>query len=116
MDLIMDLLKSNGFDLILTIILKIRDAPKWLNLSHHKTIDKPGVTNEYLKYFVPWFRIPKQVISNQDPHFASTFSKALCASLGVQQNLSMAFHSRTDGQTERMNAWVEQYLRAWTVR
>jgi hypothetical protein len=38
----------------------------------------------------------------------------MCKNLGIQQNLSSAFHPRTDGQTERMNAWVEQYLRPWT--
>jgi hypothetical protein len=37
----------------------------------------------------------------------------LCRALGIQQNLSMAFHPRTDGQMERMNAWLEQYLRLW---
>ena len=26
----------------------------------------------------------------------------------------MAFHPRTNSQTERMNAWIEQYLRPWT--
>jgi hypothetical protein len=38
----------------------------------------------------------------------------MCKNLGIQQNLSSAFHPRTDGQTEQMNAWVEQYLRPWT--
>jgi hypothetical protein len=38
----------------------------------------------------------------------------MCKNLGIQQNLLSAFHPRTDSQMERMNAWVEQYLRPWT--
>jgi len=38
----------------------------------------------------------------------------MCKVLGIQQNLSTAFHPCTDGQTERMNAWIEQYLQPWT--
>jgi hypothetical protein len=37
----------------------------------------------------------------------------LCKALGIQQNLSTVFHPRIDGQMERMNAWLEQYLRPW---
>jgi len=38
----------------------------------------------------------------------------MCKALGIQQNLSTAFHPCTDGQTEQMNAWIEQYLQPWT--
>ena len=31
--------------------------------------------------------------------------------LGIETKLSMAFHSQTNGQTERMNQELEQYLR-----
>jgi len=39
----------------------------------------------------------------------------MCKALGIQQNLSTTFHPRTDGQTERMNTWLEQYLHLWTA-
>jgi hypothetical protein len=44
----------------------------------------------------------------------SHFGKALTMKLGIQQNLSMAFHPQTDGLSERKNQWVEQYLRLVT--
>jgi hypothetical protein len=34
---------------------------------------------------------------------------------GIQQNISTAYHPCTDGQTERMNQWVENYLRAFVT-
>jgi hypothetical protein len=114
MDLITDLPKSDGFDSILTIVDQgCFKAAKFIPCN--KTIDGSGVALEYLKNLVPWFRIPKRIISDRDPRFTSHFSKSLCQNLGVQQNLSTAFHPRTDGQTERMNAWVEQYLQPWTT-
>ena len=36
--------------------------------------------------------------------------KALATKLGINQNLSTAFHPQTDGLSERKNQWVEQYL------
>ncbi len=112
MDLITDLPRSEGFDSILTIINQgCSKAAKFIPCS--KTIDRPGVTLEYLKHLVPWFGVPKCIISDRDPRFASNFSKAICKALGVQQNLSTAFHPRTDGQTEQMNTWIEQYLQPW---
>jgi len=36
--------------------------------------------------------------------------KELNHMLGIKTKLSMAFHPQTDGQTERMNQELEQYL------
>jgi len=113
MDLITDLPKSQGFDSILTIVDQgCSKAAKFIPCT--KTIDGTGVALEYLKYLVPWFRLPKWIILDCDPRFTSAFAKEMCKALGIQQNLSTAFHPQTDRQTERMNAWIEQYLRPWT--
>src|SRR6266436_3547718 len=54
------------------------------------------------------------MISDQDPRFTSQFGKALTDKLGIQRNLSTAFHPQTDRLLERKNQWVEQYLRLVT--
>jgi hypothetical protein len=43
----------------------------------------------------------------------SSFWRELCHALGVASNLSTAFHPQTDGQTERINQSLEQYLRLY---
>jgi hypothetical protein len=34
----------------------------------------------------------------------------ICKQLCVEQNISSAYHPQMDGQSERMNQWLEQYL------
>jgi len=113
MDLITDLPKSQGFDSILTIMDQgCSKAAKFIPCM--KMIDGTGVALKYLKHLIPWFGLPKQIISDRDPQFTSVFAKEMCKALGIQQNLSTAFHPCTNGQTERMNTWIEQYLWPWT--
>jgi len=57
--------------------------------------------------------LPKTIVSDRGPHFASHFWKHLCHSLKIEPRLSTAFHPQTDSQTERINAVVEQHLRAY---
>jgi hypothetical protein len=57
------------------------------------------------------YGLPSQIISDRDPRFASKFTHELCHILGISQNISTAYHPRTDGQSEAKNKWVEQHLR-----
>jgi len=50
-------------------------------------------------------------VSDRGPQFAAELTKELNKMLGIKTKLSTAFHPQTDGQTERMNQEVEQYLR-----
>ena len=110
MDLITDLPPSNKYDAILTIVDQgCSKAAKFLPCK--KTIDGLGVAKLYFRHLFPLFGIPKRVISDRDPRFTSLFSEAVCKATGIKQNLSTAFHPRTDGQSERMNQWVTTYLR-----
>jgi hypothetical protein len=113
MDLIMGLPKHNGKDVILTIIDHgCLQAAVFLPCT--TTITGPGITQLYMDHIYKWFGLPNKVISDCDPRFTSHFSKSLAHHLGVNQNLSSAFHPQTDGISERKNQWVEQYLRLVT--
>jgi transposase InsO family protein len=58
--------------------------------------------------------LPVKVISDRGPQFIGRFMKELYAMLGIEGNLSTAYHPQTDGQTERMNQEVEKYLWMFT--
>ena len=64
----------------------------------------------YLENVYRWFRLPTKIISDQDPRFTSHFTRAFCEKLQIKQNISMAFHSQTDGLSEWKNQWIEQFL------
>jgi len=55
--------------------------------------------------------IPKKIISNRGPQFASIFMGELCKALGIKRAMSMAYHPQTDSQTERINQEVKVFLK-----
>ena len=57
--------------------------------------------------------LPKTVVSDRGTQFIAKFWKGLCKILKIEALLSTPYHPETDGQTARMNAILEQYLRAY---
>ncbi|EDN09807.1 hypothetical protein HCAG_06974 [Histoplasma mississippiense (nom. inval.)] len=57
---------------------------------------------------------PSSIISDRDKLFTSHYWSTFCYYLRVKRNLSTAFHPQTDGQTERQNQTLENYLRAYS--
>ena len=53
----------------------------------------------------------ESIISDREPQFVVEMTKKLNSMLEIKMKLSTAFHPQTDGQTERMNQKLEQYLR-----
>ena len=113
LDLITQLPKANGYDVILTIVDQGCSRAA-IFLSCHMMITGEGIALLYLKHLFPWFGVPSKVISDRDPHFMSYFVQALTTKLSIRQNISTAFHPQTDGLTERKNQWVKQYLHLYT--
>ena len=51
------------------------------------------------------------MVSDREPQFVAELTKELNRMLGIETRLSTVFHSQTDGQMERINQELEQYLR-----
>src|SRR5882762_6761474 len=54
--------------------------------------------------------LPEKVLSDRGPQFASKVMREINRLLGIKTATSTAFHPQTDGQTERINQEIEQYL------
>jgi hypothetical protein len=67
----------------------------------------------FLRIVVSNHGLPDEIISDRGTTFASHFWQSLTAQLGVNHKLSTAYHPQTDGQTERLNQTLEQYLRSY---
>ena len=113
MDLITGLPERCNHNVILTIVDQ-GCSRAVVFLPCNTTITEAGIAQLYFDHVVRWFGIPKRIISDRDPRFTSHFGRALATKLGINQNLSTAFHPQTDGLSERKNQWVEQYLRLVT--
>ena len=55
-------------------------------------------------------RLSESLVSDRGPQFAVELTKELNRMLGIKMKFSMVFHPQIDGQTERMNQELEQYL------
>src|SRR5260370_5298650 len=112
LDFITKLPKSKGYDAVLMVT--DHDCTKATIFSPCcEEITAKEMVLLYVNHVFLRFGLPSRVISDRDPRFTSKFMREVCSILGIAQNISTAYHPRTDGQSEWTNQWLEQYLRFW---
>ena len=57
---------------------------------------------------------PRKYISDWGPQFIAEFTTELWRLIGIEPATSTAYHPQTDGQTERVNQELEQFVRLFT--
>jgi transposase InsO family protein len=108
MDFVVGLPVCEGFDAVWVVVdrlSKMRDF-----IPRHTTIDAVGQAELFLREVVRLHGLPRTVVPDRGRQFPSTFWGQICSRLGIDRQMSAAFHPQPDGQTERMNAGMEHYL------
>ena len=107
-DMIGPLPKSNEMDAILVIVDRFT---KMIRLKATMTnLSSEGVAKIYKDEIWKIHGIPKTILSNRGPQFASKFMKDLTRILGTKRKLSTSYYPQTDGQTERVNQEIGMFL------
>jgi len=106
MDFVMGLPRSKDHDAIWVVVDRLTKQQHRVPCS--TTVDAHDLADLFLQHVFRLHGLPRTITSDRGPQFAGAFWHRLCARLGIEPRLSTAFHPQTDGQTERMNAVMEQ--------
>ena len=109
LDLITQLPRSDQFDAILVIVDRFSKMAHFFPTT--TTVDAPTLARIFQDGIVRLHGFPRSIVSDRDPRFLSSFWRELFELAGTTLRFSTANHPQTDGQTERTNRTLEQYLR-----
>ncbi|MBW0495043.1 hypothetical protein O181_034758 [Austropuccinia psidii MF-1] len=74
------------------------------------SITSPDLAHLFIKNIFSKHGLPSSIVSDRGLLFVSSFWTNLWQQLKISRDLSTAYHPEADGQTERVNKILEQYL------
>lgn len=108
-DFITHLPPSRQFNAIMVVVDRMTKMAHFIPTTDD--IDAAHTAKLYMQRVWRTHGVPDGIISDRGPQFDSLFMKELLHALKCQPRLSTPYHPRTDGQTERVNQNLEQYIR-----
>jgi len=108
-DFISELPEAHGHDAILVTVDSVGKRAHFIPT--YSTCSAIGAANLYRKNVWKLHGLLDAFLSDRGPQFIAEFTRELHRLLGIKMLTSTAYHPQTDGQTERVNQELEQYLR-----
>jgi len=108
-DFITKLPLAQGYDSILVVVDRLTKIAHFIPTTEKTTAG--GLARLFRDNVWKLHSLPESIILDRGPQFAAGVMRELNEMLGINSKLSTVFHLQTDGQTERMNQKLEQYLR-----
>ena len=109
MDFIQGLPMSHGFNAILTIVDRFSKMAYFVPT--RKTASATEVATMVFDHVYRTWRLLTHILSDRDSRFTGKFWRALSWLSGTDLTRRSAYHHEIDGQTERVNLAIEEYLR-----
>ncbi|GKB35322.1 putative reverse transcriptase domain-containing protein, partial [Tanacetum coccineum] len=103
----------SGYDTIWVIVYRLIKLTHFLPMKKKDSMEK--LTRLYLKEIVCRHSVLVSIISDRDSHFTSRFWRSLQEALGMNLDMSIAYHPQTDSQSERTIQTLEDMLRACVI-
>ncbi|GJS18426.1 putative reverse transcriptase domain-containing protein [Tanacetum coccineum] len=103
----------SGYDSIWVIVDRLTKSANFLPMKKTDNIQK--LAQLYLKEILCKHGVPTSIISDRDSLFTSRFWTSLQEAMGTQLDMSTAYHTETDGQSERNIQTLEDMLRACVI-
>ena len=92
----------------------VDSVTKWSHfVSTVTTLSAARTVQLYLRHIWKHHGLPRRVVSDQGPQFVVEFTKELYGLLGIKLAATTACDPQGDGQTERVNQELEQFLRVF---
>ncbi|GLB41115.1 putative retrotransposable element tf2 155 kda protein type 1-like [Lyophyllum shimeji] len=110
-DLIVELPEAHGYDAVMVVVDSVGKRAHFIPT--HTTCTTMGAANLYRKHVWKLHGLPDAFVSDRGPQFVAEFTRELYRLLGIKLSTSTAYHPQSDGQTERVNQELEQYLRVF---
>lgn len=110
-DLIVKLPRSRNKNSIIVFVDRLTKMAHFA--ACNETVTARDIAMLFMQHVFRAHGLPDDNVSDRGPQFASQFWRALLEHLGIMRKHSSAYHRQTDGQTDRVNQVLEQYLRCY---
>jgi len=107
-DFVMELPFSSGHDTVMTVVDSVSKQVYFILI--HTIVTVEGAAKLFLHQVWKLYSLPKCIILDCGPQFIACFTRELYCLLGIKLASSTAWHPQTDGQMERVNQELDQYL------
>jgi hypothetical protein len=104
-----DPLTGTAYDSVWVIVCRLTKLGYFIPYLESSTTE--ALCYSFKRHVIANHGMPENIVSDRDKWLTSKFWTSLMKQLGVKQTMTSGYHPQTNGQTERLNQTLEEYLR-----